>query len=303
MENKNKIAAVVVTYNRLNLLKEVLHAFEKQTVYPSYMIIVDNASSDGTYEYLEKWKNTVLNKFKVYIIKNEENVGGSGGFYIGTQKAIDVGADWIWVSDDDAIPQENVFELANLHIENLENDVSAICTKILVNKKIALSNRNFRKKTLFRYKLIDVPNSYYSKKSFEINCFSYLGVLMNADKLRKVGLINKDYFIWLDDVEHSWRLNKVGKIICFPDMIVDHKINFQDYQKYSWKTYYGYRNDLLMLKEHATLWFYICKEIIIMMKGLLSHDKIFLKICVDAIKDANVGKVGMHSIYRPGWKC
>lgn len=304
MNKENKIAAVVVTYNRLTLLKEVLNAFEYQIVPPDYMVIVDNASTDDTADYLKKWKDKMSGKFNIFIIRNERNMGGSGGFYVGTKKAMEIGADWIWVSDDDAIPEKRVFQYAKEHINRMENKdkVSAICAKILVDNEIAMTNRNFREKTLFRYRLIDVPIDYYFKDSFEINCFSYLGVLMNSDKLRQVGLINKDYFIWLDDVEHSWRLNEVGKIICFPDMVVDHKINKQDYQMYSWKTYYGYRNDLLMLKEHASIRYYVAKIMIIFMKGILSRNKRFLNICLESIKDANRGKSGIHEIYRPGWK-
>ena len=51
-----KIAAVIVTYNRLDKLKKALVSYESQSVKPQYIIVVNNASTDSTQEYLEKWK-------------------------------------------------------------------------------------------------------------------------------------------------------------------------------------------------------------------------------------------------------
>ena len=52
----SNIGAVVVTFNRLEKLKKALESYEKQTLLPEYIIVVDNASKDGTKEYLERWK-------------------------------------------------------------------------------------------------------------------------------------------------------------------------------------------------------------------------------------------------------
>lgn len=83
-----KIAAVIVTYNRLYLLKEVLEAFDNQTRVPDYIIIVNNASTDGTEAFLEEWKKTEIKGQTKFVITPEENLGGSGGFYIGTELSL-----------------------------------------------------------------------------------------------------------------------------------------------------------------------------------------------------------------------
>ena len=299
-----KIAVVVVTYNRLELLKQVVNAFDQQTSQPEYLIIVDNCSTDGTYEYLERWKTNSTSKQEKIVIHSEKNLGGSGGFYVGTKKAVEVGADWVWVSDDDAVPDINAIKNSRRHIEGLKtpDKVSAICGEILTDGEIATSNRNYRIKDFFRYTLQDVPMIEYSKECFEVNCFSYVGVLMNTKALKKVGLIHQEYFIWLDDVEHSWRLNKIGKIYCFPDIQVDHRANKADYGLISWKSFYGYRNDLLMLKEHASKRYYIFKMARIFFRGVKSRNKTFYTICVRAIKAADRGETGVCKYYLPGSK-
>ena len=74
-----KIAAVIVTYNRLDMLKEVLDAFDNQIKQPDYLIVVNNASTDNTSEFLELWsKRGSMSKI---VITTSENIGGSGGFY------------------------------------------------------------------------------------------------------------------------------------------------------------------------------------------------------------------------------
>ena len=75
-------AVVVVTYNRLELLKECLKQVENQTVPAKRIIVVNNASTDGTAEYLRECKE----KNKQYrTITCMENLGGAGGFAKGIQ--------------------------------------------------------------------------------------------------------------------------------------------------------------------------------------------------------------------------
>ena len=70
-----KINCVVVTYNRLSLLKECLSALENQTYPIQRIVIVDNCSTDGTSEFLDSLTDT-----RYLIIHSKENIGGAGGF-------------------------------------------------------------------------------------------------------------------------------------------------------------------------------------------------------------------------------
>ena len=115
MEQTN-IGVVIVTYNRLDKLRETLNCFERQTKHPKYMVIVDNASSDGTSQHLQKWQS-IKASYSKYVLTNERNLGGSGGFFTGLQKALDLNADWIWVSDDDAFPEDDALEESERRIK------------------------------------------------------------------------------------------------------------------------------------------------------------------------------------------
>ena len=298
-----KIAAVIVTYNRLNLLKEVIEAFDGQTRMPDYIVVVNNASTDETDVYLNDWSKKTTSGQKKIVITTEENLGGSGGFYIGTEKALSLGADWIWVSDDDAIPSENVFENAEKHIrENEGKKVAAICACVKTDGKIALSNRSKRVMGLLNMQIDHISIDNYENYVFECDNFSYVGVLMNANSLRRVGLIHKEYFIWRDDVEHSWRLSEDGAIYCYPDMCVNHKIKKVDYEGTSWKTYYGYRNDMLMFREHEKHIYFFTKLVVAFLKGCKEKNTKARQLYFDAIKAGCIGECGKNSKYLPGLK-
>ena len=98
-----KIIAVVVTYNRLNLLQRVVGALKGQSKKLDKIYIINNGSTDGTKEWLDG--QTGLN------VIHQENVGGSGGFYRGIKEASKEECDWIWCMDDDVFPREDCLEI------------------------------------------------------------------------------------------------------------------------------------------------------------------------------------------------
>ena len=84
-----KINCVVVTYNRLDLLKECLQAVEQQTFPCHRIIVVDNCSTDGTCEFLQQY----CTRPQYHIIRTEKNIGGAGGFSIGIKESVREGAE------------------------------------------------------------------------------------------------------------------------------------------------------------------------------------------------------------------
>lgn len=79
---------VIVTFNRLDKLRKTLQHYSDQTVHFRNLIIVNNCSTDGTGLFLAEWtdKNKNNAKFTPILINATENLGGSGGFYLGEKK-------------------------------------------------------------------------------------------------------------------------------------------------------------------------------------------------------------------------
>jgi rhamnopyranosyl-N-acetylglucosaminyl-diphospho-decaprenol beta-1,3/1,4-galactofuranosyltransferase len=87
------VAAVVVTYNRSRLLLECLDALLRQTRPVDKIVLIDNASTDGTVEVLRS--RGYLANPKIDYQRSEFNSGGAGGFHDGMKRAHELGFDWI----------------------------------------------------------------------------------------------------------------------------------------------------------------------------------------------------------------
>lgn len=298
------IAAVVVTYNRLEKLKKTLLSYERQVRKPDYLIVVNNASTDGTATFLQQFRQeSILN---VTIVNTERNLGGSGGFYLGEEAALKTDADWIMIADDDLYVGENYIEglVKRIH-EHEENEVAIICGAVEERGKYSSVHRSKSTHKLFELGFHEpVGESAYKKEVFKPDFVSYLAIMINRIALEKAGLVQKDFFIWNDDTEHVFRLKKYGKILCYPQYLCYHDVDKEN-SSLSWKNYYGYRNTLYFYREHYKLLFPI-KTTVFIARTLLSflrgHTVEEVRLRFAAIKDAWIGKLGENTKYKPGWK-
>lgn len=300
------IGVVLVTFNRRDYLKKALLKYENQIKKPQYILVVNNNSSDGTKEMLEEWKKK-NNNIDKYVVNIEKNIGGSGGFYTGLEKAMNLDANWIWVADDDAYPIDTAFlEAEKFLMNNKRNNISAICGTVINNGNIDISHRRRLKTGLFKINEENINENEYNKEYFELDLFSYVGSIINKEALKKIGLTEKEYFIYYDDTEHSYRLSKVGKILCIPSIKVIHDVKLQDREKIDWKRYYGIRNNLLFYKKHFPNRYFMyeyCKNIGRILKSIsYSDSKVYRRLILKANRDAKQNIKGLDELYKPGWK-
>ena len=95
-----KTAAIVVTYNRKELLLQNIEALLKQTVRNQLeIVIIDNASTDGTFEAIKRY----VDKGEIIYINTGSNLGGAGGFQYGIRYAAEHDSEFVCVMDDDCI--------------------------------------------------------------------------------------------------------------------------------------------------------------------------------------------------------
>ena len=290
----NNIGVVIVTYNRLEKLKKCLEAFDAQTIKPKYVMVINNKSTDNTKEYLENWAD-VKTQYEKYNIETEANLGGSGGFYTGLKKALNLDADWIYVSDDDAFPEIDVIEKSEKFLEKYSDkeNLAAFCTKVVNNEGIDYWHRAIIKEKLFKIVSKKPTKEDYDKEYFEINTFSYVGSIMNKKILKKCDVTKKEYFLYYDDSEHSYRLSKHGKILCVPSIAVYHDNNKKIKSKMG--VYYFTRNKLIWYKSLGKRFYYyelIKKYIYLLAKIILRYRVEEHKMIKLGIKDARNNKMG-----------
>lgn len=236
-----KIAALIVTYNRLEKLKKCWAAVEPLSFHE--IVIVDNASTDATSDWLNS-----LNDPRLKIISSEVNDGGAGGFYRGSEWiALNSTPDWVLFFDDDAYPDSTLLEK---FVASDRQNAQAIATCVL-------DTRGARCKMNIPWKKI--PNTvsdllHYSGKnsefeavefvSTEIQAFSFVGVFVAFDTLKETyKFINKSLFIYFDDVFYSWKLHIEGcKLLYNPDLVFHHDVVESSSAMMPWKIYYLARN-------------------------------------------------------------
>jgi len=289
MENKKeKIAAVVVTYNRKHLLKECLDALLSQTRPLDSIIVIDNASTDGTPEFLKE--NGYLDNPKIDYVRLPENTGGAGGFYEGVKRGYEKGYDWLWLMDDDAEPKKDALEILTFYFK-LKNVVGLASTVLSPEGDISIFCRgkiDFKKIFPLIQKPIDSRK--YEQNIVEIDMASFVGLLISRIAIEKIKFPKKEFFIYHDDVEYCIRLRREGKIFLIPKSIIIHKEankgeiekNFlgkiskrKSFEKF-WLVYYGIRNLTWLGKQYSenklSFYFQMLKSMIRPIMGVILFD-------------------------------
>lgn len=299
-----KIGIVIVTYNRINKLIKTLGLFEQQSLAPQYILVVNNNSTDGTCDFLSKWE-TACARYNKYVINLPRNIGGSGGFKAGLDKSLELDADWVWVSDDDAYPYENTIERAHEYIEhgNMDN-VVALCAAVYdsVNESISIGHRKNVYHSFLSTHIDVIPEEQYKREFFKLNAFSYVGAIINKDVLQRIGTTKEDYFIRFDDTEHSLRICKCGRVICVPEIKVKHD---NGVDLYDWREFYGLRNEMDMYKMYMPYRCYVFKVLkrkLKLIKLFFGNDKEYYELYKKALHDGTKGILGKDSYYLPSWK-
>lgn len=268
----DKYAIIIVTHNRIELLKECINNALNQTAAAEKIIIVNNASTDGTDEYLKTqfFKNEIFE-----IVESRENIGGAGGFNLGIEKALAHDIDWILVIDDDAILEKAYAKslLQQLHIQAENNrEYQAAAGIVKVNGEIDKYHRRYVANPGLRLKTFDEKN--YQKETFECDIASFCGMMVRKELVRRIGLPHAEYFIFHDDTEYSLRILKYSKFLVVTDAVLNHKTKTEQKQKprrYTWKDYYEIRNRLLYVKEHGNSFDYAVNKLDIMINKVFRN--------------------------------
>ena len=201
-----KVVAIVVTYNRKKLLKENIEALLNQSFSQFDIMIIDNASTDGTYEYIS---DLARNQGKVKYYNTGENLGGAGGFSLGIKKACEKGYEKVWIMDDDTIPQTTALEELLKADSLLDSDYGFLASTVL------WTDNSWNKMNLLRTNPWHAfeNNNLVEKGIVPINRASFVSLLINSKAVYDLGLPIKEFFIWSDDQEYTDRLSK--KYLCY----------------------------------------------------------------------------------------
>lgn len=193
----NKVIAVVVTYNRLEMLRLCLGALAEQT-YPCDVLVVNNASTDDTDAWTTEYVKSAAN---LHYIDTGKNIGGAGGFNMGIRWAVENGYEYVWVMDDDCIPACDALEKLMQADRTIAGDYGYLSSVVLwTDGTECKMNRQKIKKSYYE-------KAHYLKDNLiQVEQSTFVSLLFPAKTVRKVGLPIKEFFIWGDDIEYTRRI-------------------------------------------------------------------------------------------------
>jgi len=245
-----KICVVIVTYNRsadLNITLERLYNMREEFF---SIIVVNNASTDDTLQLLQKHQNQWGGNFSYYTEKN--NTGGAGGFYRGALLATEQQIDWVWMSDDDAVPEIGSIQA----ISDAAADPNNVYGSVALSKGSASGELCWPLPIINDGKTCQQTKSRYAELSEleDVSIITFLGMAISKEKLAVIGLPNSDYFISGDDVEMNIRcVTNGGKLIAVKNSRLTHPAiprytikvfgkKFSCLKMPPWRRYYDVRN-------------------------------------------------------------
>lgn len=210
------VTALVVTFNRLTLLKESLRAIMAQSRPVDHILVIDNHSSDDTLRYLGSIKDE-----RLIVRELDHNTGGAGGFYEGIRYFQEMmNDDYVWIMDDDTIPASDC--LSNLqHFWQQIPDFGFLASNVRwVDGTPAVMNIPVIESSNWNSSVHKSGEKLYPL----LKSASFVSLLVPRAVIREVGFPIKEFFIWGDDVEYTERISEKFSSYFISQSIVTHKI-------------------------------------------------------------------------------
>jgi rhamnopyranosyl-N-acetylglucosaminyl-diphospho-decaprenol beta-1,3/1,4-galactofuranosyltransferase len=194
-----RVLAHVHTFNDAEVVERALDAIRRQTRPPDAIVVVDNASTDGTLD-------RIFSK-DVTVVRNPSNLGMGGAIGIGFARAAEQGFDWTWVLDPDGVPEPDALEKLLGFFERLaplqREQVYFLACRLGTGEKeyapILLSEAGLEFLPLN-------PNA----DSCRCDCFLWAGSLFRMPAVAKIGMPSPDYFADLSELEFGYRAQQLG---------------------------------------------------------------------------------------------
>ena len=244
-EKESTVAAVVVTYNRLELLRQCVEALRAQTA-ACDILIVDNASTDGTANWLASQPD-------LHCRNTGSNLGGAGGFHFGMRWAVEDSYEYVWLMDDDTLPQPDALEKLLEADRVLDGNYGWLSSKCLwTDGTICPMNRQ----RVSPYKEISLTET--DSGILPAKMASFVSLFLRREIILKYGLPIRDFFIWTDDWEYTRRISRSERCYVVGSSVVIHAMKKKTIVNIAKDTpdrlpryRYFYRNDVYLYRREG----------------------------------------------------
>ena len=205
------VAAVIVTYNRKELLEQCINHILQQDGAVCDILVIDNHSTDGTKDQIQSY----IDAGQVDYTDTGANLGGAGGFAFGIYRAAEKGYDRIWVMDDDCMPEKDALAALLRADRDLNEEYGFLSSRVLW-KDGSLCDMNLQRETLTR----DLKG--FDRRLQPVVMASFVSLFLKRETVLEFGLPIKEFFIWTDDWEYTRRISRESPCYAVADSTVVH---------------------------------------------------------------------------------
>ena len=247
----SKVGIILVNYNGFNDTIKCIESLS-QITYPEYaIIVVDNNSSDDSYEQLSK-----LDIQNYFLIKSDENVGFSGGNNIGINYAKILQCEYVLLLNNDTLVDKDFLSALVSCAEKNDNCV-AVTGKIYYacdKKRIWYAGGSFNQITgrSVHYGIHSIDNGQFDSEK-EVSFITGCCMLMPMELIDQVGLMEEKYFLYCEDIDYCCRIRaKELKMVYDPKAIIYHKVSASTGKLHNLSTYYTVRNKRIIIDNYLS---------------------------------------------------
>ena len=237
------VLAIVVTYNRLELLKRCVQYLQQQTLMPD-ILVINNSSTDGTEEYLKE--NNIGHV-------TQENSGSAGGWSRGLAEGWSRGYKYVWMMDDDGFPDKQALEKLLKKIDKETICISSVVVKENAPEELVfpmprLNSNKYPVIFAAKRKLKSLPEIESESGTYPY-AHPFNGALIDLERAKAVGDIDRNFFMFGDEVDYFFRMRNNGKVLSATDALHYHPDVSQRVIDKK-KVYYYIRNTIILNHQY-----------------------------------------------------
>ena len=239
-----KVAATLLTRNRAEVLREAVRAVLEQERPADEVIVVDNASTDGTLEMLAA-------EFPgVTVVALPENQGATGGFYEAIVAGLATGADWVWLLDDDSFARPSALSELLEALRRLDGEAPpTVLTSRVEWKDGELHPMNL---PVIRPDDGEQFRDALRRGLLPVRAASWVSLMLSREAVERAGMPLRQFFYQADDIEYTARILRDTRGYFVPRSVVEHSTPTKHTAVHDDHRFrYHVRNTILMIRGRA----------------------------------------------------
>ena len=296
---------MVPTYNRKDPLAGCLAALLRQTFPLDEILVVDNASTDGTADMIHR-----TFRERVTVQRLPRNTGSAGGFYEGIRIACAKGYDWVWCMDNDAEAAPDSLEALTASPKFRDPEVGAVAA-LVVDQDSKVQAMHHKRRVMPFEAAAFTGGQGDNREAIPLAANGWAGVLIRRSAIEAAGLPRREFFVFFEDTEYTYRISREFKIFLIPRSRVLHKSDARWVKKIGggrvesprwpsdqpWRLYYDVRNRFFFVTRQAKPWGLVFVAPLLLARklaGIILFDDHKLKrmgVMMRGLRDAVMGRL------------